>query len=516
MSDITRILEEHHLLEKTQSELNQLKKESEPVIQRGPARLYPGSLYRMDDVLHCIVMEEGKKQLLLVSRSAIETAFEGSSSEENGLFLFRGPLSKKNALVLHDQFPFTAPVSLRQQRTTVGFGDRLGLASAAHLRVVRQFDAYPVLAQQSVRELNFTQRDFEGLVADATFLVFQEGYEDGWGADGDHLKNFEDIDAALNAKTPMITLDLTNELHPEAADYKTAVIEEQFLKMDRKIQDYILSEYVEKEFRGSHYDITFSREEAMKCALMYWDALEFTAEVDAYLRKRRGDAYDFEISIDETTFPTLPSHHLFIIRELQKRKVTVNSLAPRFIGEFQKGVDYIGDKAEFERQFIVHCEIAQTYGDYKISIHSGSDKFSVYPYIGTYTKGKLHLKTAGTSWLEAVRAICQVDPKLFRLMYKKAHEYYPIALKSYHITADLSGLPDIDTLQDSELEQYLEISPSRQLFHITFGGLLTDPEIRGPFFSTMNEHEDLYYTLLEKHFIKHLTILGLERKAANT
>ena len=201
MSDITRILEEHHLLEKTQSELNQLKKESEPVIQRGSARLYPGSLYRMDDVLHCIVMEEGKKQLLLVSRSAIETAFEGSSSEENGLFLFRGPLSKKNALVLHDQFPFTAPVSLRQQRTTVGFGDRLGLASAAHLRVVRQFDAYPVLAQQSVRELNFTQRDFEGLVADATFLVFQEGYEDGWGADGDHLKNFEDIDAALNAKT---------------------------------------------------------------------------------------------------------------------------------------------------------------------------------------------------------------------------------------------------------------------------------------------------------------------------
>ena len=512
MSDLIKIVQEHGLLQKDQLQLDQMKNERSPALSLGTAKVYTGSLYTRGGVLHCITMEGYRKQLVLISKKPIDSDFQGSPENELEFYIFRAPLSKQNTHVLHTLFPFTAPVSLRERCTTIGCGDRLGLATAAHLRAVRQFEAFPVLAQQSIRELNFTNRDFEGIVADASFLVFQEGYEDGWGADGDHLKTIEDIDAALRAKMPMITLDLTEVLHPEAADYDSTAMEEHFSGLSDEIRDYVIREYSGKDFTGKNYSLSFSRDEAMKCALMYWDALEFAEIVDKHLRSSRGDKYDFEISIDETSSPTLPAHHLFIIRELQRRKVTVNSLAPRFIGEFHKAIDYIGDKAEFERQFIIHCEIAQTYGGYKISVHSGSDKFSVYPYIGKHTHGKLHLKTAGTSWLEAVHAVAQADPQLFRLMYKKAHQHFPEALKSYHITADLSVLPDIDTLRDQELEIYFQMAPSRQLIHITYGGLLNDPEVRGPFFSFLNEHEDLHYEILEKHFIKHLTTLGLERR----
>jgi len=518
MSYLNPIITEFDLLEKSQEQLNEFKKANSRAIVRGGIKLYPSSLYLREDVLYCLVMENGKKDMVLFSERPIQTDFEGTAGEETidrapaKLYTYRAPLSKKNSHILHRLFPFTAPVSLRNQRTTIGCGDRLGMATAAHLRAVRQFDAYPVLAQQSIRELNFTGRDFEGVVADASFLVFQEGYEDGWGADGDHLKTIADIDTALASKMPMITLDLTEVLHPEAADYSDTEMENQFKNLDSAVVDYIISEYADREFSGEHYKLAFSRNEAMKCALMYWDALEFAAKVDTHLRSHRGDQYDLEISIDETSSPTLPAHHLFIIKELQRRKVTVNSLAPRFIGEFQKAIDYIGDEKEFERQFIVHCEIARTYGGYKISVHSGSDKFTVYPYIGKHTGARLHLKTAGTSWLEAVHAIAQADPKLFRLMYKKAHHHFPEALKSYHITADISVLPDIDTLKDAELETYFELAPARQLIHITYGGLLNDPEIREPFFKALNEHEDLHYQLLEKHFVKHLSTLGLKRK----
>ncbi len=477
-------------------------------------RIYRPSLYLHGGTLFFIAMAGTKKSLYLCRGGEASDAFSrfsGSAAKSGSLTLLEAPLSVENAKALQELFPFTRPVSLREKRTTVGCGDRLGMASAAHLRAVRKFKAFPVLAQQSVRELDFTDRSFPSIVADAAFLVFQEGYEDGWGADGDHLKRMKDIDAALDAGTPMITLDLTEVLHPEAGDWNVDRIEEEFSKLPGELRNYIDGTYADTVFSGGETRVELPKSEARRCTLMYRDALEFAAEVDAHLRKRRGDAYDLEISIDETSSPTLPAHHLFIIKELLAKGVTVNSLAPRFIGEFQKGIDYIGDLGEFERQFAVHCAIAKAHGDYKISIHSGSDKFSVYPAIGRHTAMRVHLKTAGTSWLEAVRAVVKADPELFRLMYRRAQAYFPEALKSYHITADIAGLPEIDTVADRDLEQYLDIPESRQLIHISYGGLLRDPELKERFLTFLNLHEELHYRIIEEHMEKHLATLGVGR-----
>ncbi|HUZ16885.1 MAG TPA: tagaturonate epimerase family protein, partial [Spirochaetia bacterium] len=404
------------------------------------------------------------------------------------------------------------PISLRDKKTTIGCGDRLGLATPGHLRAANKFDCYPVLAQQSVRELTLTKRDFQSVARDVSFLVFQEGYERGYGSDGDHLKKMADIDLALEAGMPMITLDLTEVMHPDPASWSTAKIDSEFEKLDDSIAQPVLRMYAGKTFKLSSSTIVFGAEEVKRCTLMYWDMLEFTKQVDSHLKDKRGDQYDLEISIDETTTPTVPSHHLFIASELQNRGVVVNSLAPRFIGEFQKGIDYIGKVEEFDKQFMVHCDIARAYGNYKVSIHSGSDKFSVYPSIGKYTRERLHLKTAGTSWLEAMRVVARTNPALFRRMLAKAFDYFPEATKLYHITADIHQIRDAREVDDAHLDEYLNDSNSRQLIHITYGGLLNDPDLRSEFFRTLDEHEEEHYATIERHLTKHIELLGVERR----
>jgi hypothetical protein len=502
------------LAEATADQLSVLKAAADPWISGEGQRIYRRSLRRQSGTLYFIGSDGTDKHLYLVGTSPIHADFTGISSKSGGLHLLQAKLSAENAKVLHALFPFTEPVSLRHRTTTIGCGDRLGLATAGHIRAVRGFDAAPVLAQQSVRELTLTRRDFPGVVRDASFLVFQEGYEEGYGADGDHLKNIADIDTALDAGMPMITLDLTEVMAPEPADWGESRINAAFQELDAGLRERVASEYEGRQFDLSGCRISFAPVEARRCALMYSKALSFAAEVDQHLRDRRGSQYDLEISIDETSTPTLPAHHLFIAAELQRRGVAVTSMAPRFIGEFQKGIDYIGDLAEFERQFAVHCAIARARGGYKISIHSGSDKFSVYPAIGRHTDMRLHLKTAGTSWLQAVRVIARVNPGLFRRMLTRAISCFPEATKLYRVAADLSAVPAADRVADGELEKYLDPKDSRQLLHITYGGLLDDPGIRSEFFATLTAHEQLHDAVVQEHMEKHVRLLGVPRKAA--
>jgi hypothetical protein len=508
METLARVVAESGLAGADQAALERLKSGDAPWIAAGNARIYRRSLHLRDGLLYFIASEDGRKSLYVVSGKTFNSLFAGTKRRIGGLDLARAELSAENAERLHEAFPFTAPISLRDRETTIGCGDRLGLATPGHVRAAAKFAVSPVLAQQSMRELTLTGRDYPGVVSDATFLVFQEGYERGYGADGDHLKTIRDIDTALNAKMPMITLDLTETMSPLPASWSPARVDSEFEKLEAETKRHVLGKYAGKTFDLSGSIITLDAVEAKRCALMYWRALDFTREVDRHLQEKRGQEYDLEISIDETTAPTLPAHHLFMASELRLRGVAVTSLAPRFIGEFQKGIDYIGDVREFESQLAAHCRIAREFGGYKISVHSGSDKFSVYPAIGRLTGLRLHLKTAGTSWLEAVRVVARSNPALFRAMLARAFTHFPDASKLYQVTTNLAAIPDPDTVKDSALERYLESKDSRQLLHITYGGLLKDPEIRGPFFRTLIQEEELHYSVVEKHMEKHIRLLG--------
>ena len=156
--------------------------------------------------------------------------------------------------------------------------------------------------------------------------------------------------------------------------------------------------------------------------------------------------------------------------------------------------------------------VMRTIGPYKISIHSGSDKFSAYPVIGRETQLRLHLKTAGTSWLESLRSISRTEPGLYRLIHQRAFDYFPEALKSYHITADLSGIAPLESCPDADLPLYLQDNNCRQLLHISYGGLLQDSEIREPYYRALHEHAEDHNACIESHMDKHLDTLGVDRR----
>ena len=104
------------------------------------------------------------------------------------------PLTHANAEKMRALYPFTAPSRVLDRDKTMGVGDRLGIATDGHLRVFKQYsEITPILSQQSIRELNLTNRTFADVIDSASFAVFRCGYTGGWGADGDHVKTASEV-----------------------------------------------------------------------------------------------------------------------------------------------------------------------------------------------------------------------------------------------------------------------------------------------------------------------------------
>jgi len=212
----------------------------------------------------------------------------------------------------------------------------------------------------------------------------------------------------------------------------------------------------------------------------------------------KGDEpFELEMSVDETATPTSPVEHYFVASELKRLGVEWVSLAPRFVGEFEKGVDFIGDLAAFEASFAQHAAIARTLGPYKMSIHSGSDKFSVYPIAARLAGDLVHVKTAGTSYLEALRAIARVEPALFSEILAFACGRYEEDRATYHVSAQVARVPEADS------EGILDQFDAREVLHVTYGSVLGS-ELRERFFAALRANEDLYADVLESHLGRHV------------
>lgn len=405
-------------------------------------------------------------------------------------------LTHENAVILREEFPFCAPKPvLSSCKCTFGVGDRLGRATPGHLQIFEKYDAVPVLAQQSMRELTLTGRTYQSVMDDVTFFVFREGYEGGYGADGDHLKNMTDIGMALKDGCTMITLDLSDHIHRLNSGVIPAA--PQNLK----------ERYLGKRFALTDGSVlTFDEIELDAIAAIYSEAMDFTQQVyEKYFAEGKYLA-DLEVSIDETDVSTTPLQHFFVANELTERGVRFATIAPRFSGEFQKGIDYIGDLDVFTAELKVHQAIAETFG-YKLSVHSGSDKFSVFPTIGEITKGHFHIKTSGTNWLEAMRLVAMQRPILYRNIHKYALTVFEQAKAYYHVSANLAAIPDVDALEDDELPELFNIADSRQLIHITYGFILNHPIFRPALDKLWTKEAQWYEELLKNLLTKHMEYL---------
>lgn len=379
-----------------------------------------------------------------------------------------------------------------------GFGDRLGLATPGHIAAVRGTKFAPIFAQQSVRENARTGRTPQQVMDDARRAVEDVGWDAPWGADADHLKTIDDIPPFVEAGYTFFTVD-PGEYVDNAADSdpldalrgKTAAFD-----WDELSALYLRDD--DEQIWGR-----FETETLLRAAAKYGKAIQHAAGMFGRLSEMK-DGFDFEVSVDETDSPTTPLEHFFIANELARRGVKFTSLAPRFIGRFEKGVDYIGDLQVLDAELARHAAVTAHFGTYKLSLHSGSDKFSVYPLIAKHWGDRIHVKTAGTSYLEALRVLAKYEPDLFERIYALGRERYDSDRKTYHVSAQLDLLPET-----SDLPALLDDFHAREVLHVTYGSALAQfgKEIK----AALAKHDDAYYDDLQAHFDKHLKLLEVEK-----
>ncbi|MEM6854409.1 MAG: tagaturonate epimerase family protein, partial [Planctomycetota bacterium] len=167
-----------------------------------------------------------------------------------------------------------------------------------------------------------------------------------------------------------------------------------------------------------------------------------------------------------------------------------------------------------------HAAIARHLGPYKLSLHSGSDKLSMYAAFARATRGQFHVKTAGTSYLEALRVVARCDEPLFRRVVDFSRGRYDTDRATYHVHATLDSAPppsdvaDLRTLEGLYLEHWVDVpegtgftQAGRQILHCTFGSVLTDPTLGPAVRTCLEAHPETHRDILDDHFGRHLDAL---------
>lgn len=386
------------------------------------------------------------------------------------------PLSKvQSPAALRLKYPHTRP-SVLKEGPVFGFGYRSPwiLGNIVQARVARERRLNVMLAQQSAREIERTRRSFQEVVNSATLSAYEARLTRPWGADGDHLKTDDDIRAAVQAGCTHFTYDVSHELK-QGLDAVAVRL-------------------------GAMFRLTRSLKGRMP----------FTTE----------------ISMDETEHTTRLEDVIRLLQALKKKRVEVTEIAPRFPGYFEKAIDYyiriengrrIHDTTEFERYLVALAEVVRGFR-VRICVHSGSDKFSIYPVVAKVLKGDFHLKTAGTYYLEELKIIARHDLALFRKIYRFSLAQYQQDRASYELSADLAQLPDVDRLDGPALDAQLRSGAGndhlRQVLHVTYGSVLTarcgdgKPLFAESMAATLKRNEADYAQELEEHLLRHIRPFG--------
>ncbi len=405
-----------------------------------------------------------------------------------------------------------------------GFGDRTGLATPGHVLSMQRSGAgiEPIFPQQSIREMARTGRNPEGVMRDALAGMQTAGWQGKTGADADHLKTPEDVDRTAVAGFTFFTIDPSGYVDGHADNYDDKTLRERFAAVRDRIP--WVASYLDREVKlPTGTTITLDENACLRCAVKYGLAIKHALSLAGYIKEvqeKAGRDYEIELSVDETDQPTTLAEHYIIADQCLSHGMKLVSLAPRFIGELEKGVDYKGDLAALEHSLHDHAAVAELLGPYKLSLHSGSDKLSMYPILARATKGKFHVKTAGTSYLEALRVVARHDEALFRRLVAFCRTRYETDKATYHVSATLAGVPAEDQLASADqLEQvYLEkwcdvpkgkgfTAPGRQILHCTFGSVLTNAEFGPAVRGVLEAHPDTYAEVLADHFSRHLVAL---------
>ena len=299
--------------------------------------------------------------------------------------------------------------SVRLSKYSLGVGDRFAQQAAAQLQACvlaakAGVEISPVW-NKSNREHLIVGSEPASVHAAAAAAVKQLDWQKPWHVDADHIR-LETVDRFI-PHSDFYTIDVADSIGKPAAAEAVAAFVARHPELTGKV-----------EIPGVTPTAIIAREEVERVARKFLFAVQEAGGIYRHIEKQKG-AGDFitEVSMDETDAPQTPVELLIILAALADEKIPVQTIAPKFTGRFNKGVDYVGDVAQFEKEFNDDlCVIAHAIKHYglpdnlKLSVHSGSDKFSIYGAIHRAIKrhnAGLHVKTAGTTWLEEIIGLAE-------------------------------------------------------------------------------------------------------------
>ena len=292
---------------------------------------------------------------------------------------------------------------------SIGLGDRFGHQGAAQLKAIiaaaeKGIDITPVW-NKSNREHNTIGTQPADVRIEADAVTKNAGFKKPYYVDADHI-NLDTVDRFI-ASSDFFTIDVASYIGRKADE--------------AEIREFLSGiEKYSKALRIEDTDISFdtSGSQLRNIAEKYLFAASRAGEIYRKIESIKGNgSFITEVSMDEVARPQTPVELFFILKMLASESIPVQTIAPKYSGRFNKGVDYVGDPVLFAREFesdlLIIDYAVKEFGlpeNLKMSIHSGSDKFAIYPYIGSlitkYDRG-IHLKTAGTTWLEEVIGLAE-------------------------------------------------------------------------------------------------------------
>ncbi len=475
--------------------------------------VYPASIFRASEATYFLARKGFDKYICAIGSERLDGC-TGGEYEERPIIL--GPLHNANAEVIREEFPWTAPKCLARAQT-FGMGDRLGMATPGHIRAILKYGEgiKPILAQQSIREMNATERSPDDVINAATWGVFQEGFRSGFGSNAIGLAEERDIYTAIGVGFTMFTIDPCEKIDYSAEKLSPADLVSALRDLDLELlettAEEMQSRYIDKSVTlGNDTVVEMNKSVFLRTAAKMGKALAHTISLYRLLERIAKGDYEVEVSLDAMRAPTTIEEHFFFTAELKRLKIPIVSFCPRMPGSVEPAIEYTGDVEALVAGFDDHFGVAGKNGPYKIGLCAGSDKFGLYPRLAEIAEKGLHVKTSGTSYLEAMRVVAFTDPDLFREIVEFARRAYPVASEGLRVSANLDAIPDAESVPEDQLPRLLSEPNLRQLLSVTYGEVLTADRcrrFRDRFYLELNRVEDAHYSLLCKHLGRHLASL---------
>lgn len=370
---------------------------------------------------------------------------------------------------------------------SIGIGDRFGQQGEAQLKAVlkaKNMDGvviYPVW-NKSHREHQIIGTHHDEVREEADSATRALNWDKPYFVDADHITR-KIVDPYIQSSN-FFTIDVADYIGKPADPSDKS----DFLRNNQSFVGEVSIPGISKSFRVS---VSFLN----KWCDQYLHAIKEAGNLYEYIKSKKtnGEAA-FEISMDEVETPQTPVELFFILKALADHDVRIHTIAPKFTGDFYKGVDYVGDVNQFAKEFdedlwVIEYAINEFNlpEDLKLSVHSGSDKFSLYPHMKKLIKEHdmgLHLKTSGTTWLEELIGLAESGGdglKMVQDIYKAAYSRYDELTKPYLPVIDIveSDLPDPSEFSrwtGRQIADAIEHNPDnpkfqsglRQFFHCSY------------------------------------------------